>query len=203
MLRSLSEYILLIPAIIIAMSVHEAAHAYSAYYYGDDTAQRYGRLTLNPFAHIDWLGFLLLLVAGFGWAKPVPVNPANFKGNIRVADFVVSVAGITVNFITAVIALFILTHVSIGNEGLSLFLEKLAQISIVLAAFNILPIPPLDGSKMLAAILPGKAHEIIWFLDRYGMFILLLLMFTGAFSIILGPVIRLFLSLALSIATLF
>lgn len=200
---SLSEYILLIPAIIIAMSIHEAAHAYSADYYGDDTPRRYGRLTLNPLAHVDWLGFLLLMLAGFGWAKPVPVNPYNFRGNKRVADFVVSVAGIATNFILAIISLFVLTHFTITNEGLSLFLRILANINIVLAAFNILPIPPLDGSKMLAAALPGKANEIIWFFDRYGMFILLLLMFTGAFRLILGPVIDVFFDIALFIATIF
>lgn len=183
------EIFLIIPAIIFAMSIHEAAHAFSAHYYGDDTAKAHGRLTLNPLAHIDPIGFLLLVVAGFGWAKPVPVNPLNFRGNKRIADFVVSVAGIATNLVAAAITMIIIKHVSIPSVGLEGFLQLFLQFNIILAVFNILPIPPLDGSKMLAAILPSSMANVIYFLDQYGMFILLLLVFTNVISKVLIPLV--------------
>ena len=184
------EIFLIIPAIIIAMSIHEAAHAYSAYYYGDDTAKAHGRLTLNPLAHIDPIGFLLLIVAGFGWAKPVPVNPRNFRGNKRLADFVVSVAGIATNLTAAALTLSIMKHVNITSQGLFNFLQTFVRFNIILAVFNILPIPPLDGSKMLAALLPSSMARVIWFLDQYGMFILMLLVFTNVIGMVLSPMVN-------------
>lgn len=202
MMGSISDLILFIPAIIIAMSFHEAAHAYAADYFGDNTPRMYGRLTLNPLAHMDPLGFLMLLLFHFGWAKPVPVNPYNFKGNRRMADFVVSIAGIATNFILAVLTAIVANKLNSPIEGLAKFLQDLWQINIALASFNILPIPPLDGSKMLGALLPASMSEVIWFLDRYGMFILMLLLLTGIFNVILSPLFQIFANASLFFASL-
>ncbi len=181
-------------AFFLALSAHEFAHALLAYYLGDRTAQYSGRLTLNPLAHIDLFGtillplFLILSNAGivFGWAKPVPVNYFNLKDQ-KWGPALVSVAGPAANFIFGVICIILLNlvnnYTNLGfNNLLVNFLFLLIIVNFVLMIFNLLPIPPLDGSKILFAILPDRYDAFKELLERYGIIILFaLLIFGGGF----------------------
>ena len=159
----LRETLLMLPAILFSLSLHEFCHAYAAVRLGDPTPANQGRLTLNPIAHIDPIGFLLLLFAGFGWAKPVMINPLNFR-NPRRDDIIVSVAGPASNMVTAAVFAVIMKVViklgiiTLGPYG-EVFYEILnyfVWINLILAFFNMIPIPPLDGSHILFAILPQR-----------------------------------------------
>jgi len=179
-------------AFFLALSVHEFMHALSAYYLGDMTAKNAGRLTLNPLAHIDLFGtvllplFLILSRVGivFGWAKPVPVNYYNLK-NQKWGPAIVSAAGPLANLIFGIFCLILLkilsdyTNLS-GNNLLINFLFLLTIVNFVLMIFNIIPIPPLDGSKVLFAFLPESWLKFKVFLERYGIIILLILIFFGS-----------------------
>lgn len=172
----------LIPGVIVALTFHEYAHAAVAYYCGDDTAKRMGRLTLNPLAHLDPIGTMLLLFAGFGWAKPVPVNPMNLTNPKR--DMVwVSLAGPASNMILAFIIAIIfqsLHHLKINILTLNTMLFLAFQINLVLAAFNLIPIPPLDGSKIAMGLLPyDKAVKFQEF-TRHGPMILMGVLILGS-----------------------
>ena len=194
------EIALLLPAIIIGLTLHELAHGYVAYRLGDSTAARQGRLTINPVAHIDPIGFIALFLVGFGWAKPVPVNPFNMRDPQR-GMLLVSLAGPAANMVVAIV-----TTILLGLGIATLFpygqdiVVRIIYINIVLAVFNLLPIPPLDGSKILAGLLPPSQANIIHALDNYGFIILLLLLFTGVISkilnIIIVPIFHLLLNLA-------
>ena len=169
------------PAIIIALTFHEYAHARVAYAFGDPTAKNAGRLTLNPIRHLDLIGFLLLCLCNFGWAKPVPINPSYFRGNRKLKVLWVSLAGPMANLVQALIAtgiLSLLWHFAPVNGASDYFFNFLYYfmfINVVLAIFNFIPIPPLDGSKILAGLLPDRCYNFILGLERYGFFILLLL----------------------------
>lgn len=176
--------------LLYSLALHELGHAWVADRMGDKTARNLGRVTLNPIKHLDPIGTLLLLAVGFGWAKPVPIQPGNFR-NYRVGMFWVSIAGILVNLAIAILALVILavlgTNLSNlqsifpnaggGGDPLRYGLFVAAQINIVLAVFNLLPIPPLDGSKILQAFLPDSVQRAVWQLERYG-FLLVILVIT-------------------------
>ncbi|MCX5781805.1 MAG: site-2 protease family protein [Elusimicrobia bacterium] len=179
--------VFLILAFLLLYSVifHEVAHGWSAYLFGDDTAYRYGRLTLNPISHIDPIGAIMLLLVGFGWAKPVPVNYDNLS-NTRLGLFVVALAGCAANILIAIIAMFLLQlSVVASNPALSAILQLLAKINVILGAFNLIPIPPLDGSKVVMSFLPEEAQQNLARLEPYGFYILIFLLFTG----MLNPVI--------------
>jgi Zn-dependent protease len=178
----------LVLAVLLLYSViaHEVAHGWVAYLWGDDTAKHYGRLTLNPASHIDPVGLLMLFIVGFGWAKPVPVNYYRL-GNSRIALMSVSLAGCAANILIAIIALFLLQFEEVSTSPLfSTPLTILVRINIILGAFNLIPIPPLDGSKIVMSLLPQDAQQSLAQLEPYGFFILVLLLFTG----VLDPVIR-------------
>jgi Zn-dependent protease len=172
-------------AIVLAISFHEFAHAYAAYRLGDNTARDLGRLTINPLKHLDIAGTILLLIAGFGWGKPVPFNPYNLK-NQKWGPAIVSVAGPLANIILAVIFLVVLKLIVVYTlipfeNGLIQLLNSLIIVNIVLAVFNLLPVPPLDGSKILYAFLPEKALGSVMAIERYGPFILIfLVLFAGS-----------------------
>jgi len=172
-------------AIIIAITVHEFSHAAAAYYLGDSTAKDEGRLTLNPLAHLDLWGTLLLFLAGFGWGKPVPFNPYNLSNPKYGAAFI-SVAGPASNLVMVIVFSLVLKFIypllglGAGN-GLFQFLYFLIIINAILMVFNLLPIPPLDGSKLLFAILPPSMSNVQVFLERYGLFVLIGLIFFGGF----------------------
>ena len=173
--------------LLYSVILHEVAHGWVAHLFGDDTAIRHGRLTLNPVSHIDPIGTLMLFLVGFGWARPVPVNYYSFS-NARFGLFSVALAGCLTNIIIASIALILLQS-GIVNTGSIFFimLPIVIKINIILGAFNLIPIPPLDGSKILMSFLPYKAQETLAKLEPYGFFILVFLLFTG----MLNPVITL------------
>lgn len=189
--RSLAQTITLIPGIIIAMSFHEFAHAYVAHLMGDDTAKRAGRLTLDPISHINPLGFMMLLIGGFGWAKPVPINENNFR-NRKLGVFLVSIAGVTMNIIIATLTLIIisLTQNVFSSPQYYEVMNSIVWLNIAFASFNLLPIPPLDGSKILAAILPANKRYILYRFENYGFIIMIILIMTGALNYLLYPVIN-------------
>lgn len=188
----LIEFLLSLPAILIALSVHECAHAWAAYKLGDPTAKNFGRLTINPLKHLDPLGVLCMVVARFGWARPVPVNSRNLKNPKR--DMVlVSLAGPAANIVLAFIGLLVLrilqvfllpalSPVSLGSFGtgaivmLLEFLVLFCMLNAGLAIFNLLPIPPLDGSHLLALILPSRIYFKYVQYERYISFALVLLL---------------------------
>jgi len=148
--------IYLIVGLVVAISVHEAAHAFAAYKLGDQTAKNQGRLTLNPLAHLDLVGTIMLFFAGFGWGKPVPVNPYNFKDPVK-DSAIVSLAGPASNFATALLVSVLIKYFS---GSMPVWLETtlwvIFDISLILGIFNLLPFPPLDGSKIFAVFVPKQ-----------------------------------------------
>lgn len=180
-------------ALLAAVTVHEYAHAYVADRLGDPTPRSHGRLTLNPLAHLDLVGSLLILLVGIGWAKPVPINPTNFT-SWRRDTIIVAAAGPLAN-VTLLFVLGVPYKVGlleIGGLAAALPLSRLLlvaiQINAMLAVFNLIPIPPLDGSKILMGLLPPEAAVSYARLQPYGTLILILLVFTRLFSaLLLGP----------------
>ena len=182
--------------ILICFPVHEFAHAFVANALGDDTARLQGRLTLNPLAHLDPVGSLLFLVTGFGWARPVPVVPYRLNGNARTSFALVSLAGPASNVLLAILFGMIFRILSpalaASNSMLSGVLSyglwTAVFLNMILALFNLIPVPPLDGSRILAAIIPDSGAAILDQLERYGIFIVLLLSVSGVLSpLIIGP----------------
>ena len=186
--------LLTIPALLWALSFHEFCHGFAAKMVGDPTAERYGRLTLNPFEHFDLVGTLMLLLVGFGWAKPVPINTRYFR-HPRRDLIIVSLAGVAGNILTAIITVLFFRFFGAqwyrmtGRAGLVL-LFQMVNINMGLAAFNLIPIPPLDGSRVLEAFLPYRYMRYYYWLERYGMIILLVLLFTGIINVIFDPIIN-------------
>ncbi|MCB0024715.1 MAG: site-2 protease family protein [Caldilinea sp.] len=170
--------------ILLALPVHEFAHAFAAVHLGDPTPRFQGRYTLNPLRHIDPLGALLIYLVGFGWAKPVQWNPRNIDIDRRLGSIIVAAAGPLSNLVLAIASLLIL-RVALGSGGAGQvgifqnFLYMFASINVVLFVFNLLPIPPLDGSHVLFALLPGDTSRLYFMLSQYGMLILLAVVFLG------------------------
>ena len=182
--------LLIAPPILLALTFHEYAHAFVANMYGDDTAKLRGRLTLNPIRHLDPLGTIMIFLVHFGWAKPVPVNPLKLK-NPKKDMLWISAAGPLANMVLALVSgiLLRLIFATIGKPdqhsitGLLIFMMIMSlQINLALAIFNVLPIAPLDGSKILFGLLPSKHEGKIYFLERYGPFILIGLIVFGQFT---------------------
>ena len=177
-------FVLLLIPLAYSVIIHEVAHGWVAYRMGDPTARWMGRLTLDPRKHLDPLGTIMLFIFGFGWAKPVPVNFNNLS-DLRKGLIFVSAAGITANIILAFLALVTLRLVDLAPFGaVATMLLFLARINIVLAAFNLIPIPPLDGSKILMGFTSRQFQYSLSRLEPYGMFIIIGLLFLG----VLDPV---------------
>lgn len=190
---NIEEILLKIPAIIIAFSFHEFAHAYTSHKFGDPTPGNQGRLTLSPLAHIDIIGFILILLAGFGWAKPVQINPRYYK-NPRRDELIVSLAGPFTNLVLAFLSVLIYAAVlklSPGNNviiyNLLNVIEYIVWINILLFFFNLLPLPPLDGFAILRELIPYRQSRIVWYLERYSSVILIVILLTRVVSWIILP----------------
>ena len=182
---NLSTILASIVAIAVAISVHEFGHAYSAHLLGDDTAKMYGRMTLNPAKHLDAMGLIAMLIVHIGWAKPVPVNPNNFK-NYKVGNIIVSLAGVTANIITAIICILINKYVNM--YAINLIAYYVMVYNVGFAAFNLLPIPPLDGWGVISLFIPYKYNEISYKYESMSSIIFLVLIITGAYSIFVSPI---------------
>ncbi|HEU4794468.1 MAG TPA: site-2 protease family protein [Pyrinomonadaceae bacterium] len=204
------QLVIYMVVLLLAISAHEAAHAWMSYRFGDDTAYLLGRVKLNPAEHIDTIGTLLIPIVGFivafaggnffliGWGKPTPVNPLRWR-NKDLANVMVSIAGILANLLIATIAFIIIkvlvvngTWWSMGDgigEPTRILLRLLLDMNISLAVFNLLPFPPLDGSKVLETFLPDSMQPVLATLEQYGYLILMVLMYTGFFGAIIGPIL--------------
>ena len=192
-----------IPGVLIAITFHEFAHAYAAYKLGDDTAKREGRLSLNPFDHLDPVGSLLLLFAGFGWGKPVHVNPTNYtrKMSMEKGEAIVSIAGPVMNIILAFVFAIIQCLIIRYGRNLAFFTTTMGRILMVmidstiavnvgLGIFNLIPLPPLDGSKVIMPILPYKAKQFFISNEHIFYIIFVLIWITGIAGMIISPAIN-------------
>ncbi|MDQ3252770.1 MAG: site-2 protease family protein, partial [Acidobacteriota bacterium] len=209
----IGQLIIYMVVLLFAISAHEAAHAWMSYKFGDDTAYLLGRVTLNPVSHTDPIGTLLIPIAGFvlgsiggaagaipliGWGKPTPVNPLRWR-NKNVANVMVSIAGILANLLIAICALILIKVVQatgwFGGAELAVWVREpvwlLLMMSLImnmsLAVFNLLPIPPLDGSKVLGTFLPASAQPMLAMLEQYGFLILMAAIYFGLFDAIFSP----------------
>jgi Zn-dependent protease len=207
------QLVIYMVVLLLAISAHEAAHAWMSYKFGDDTARLLGRVTLNPVAHTDPIGTLLIPIVMFvfahiggplgaiplmGWGKPTPVNPLRWR-NKDLANVMVSIAGILANLLIAIIAFIVFKILLITNAGdrlsvsmqepIGLFLTYMLIMNVSLAIFNLLPFPPLDGSKILDTFLPASMRPLLGFLEQYGFIILIILISAGFFRAIINPVI--------------
>jgi Zn-dependent protease len=188
----ITEYLLMIlyllPAFVIALSFHEAAHAWMANRMGDPTAKNLGRMTLDPTKHIDLVGIIAFLIIGFGWAKPVPTNPRNYY-HYKKANILVALAGVTTNLILSFvfyIIWFLVVYVfGVTSQIISTILFYIVMMNIVLCVFNLIPIPPLDGHHFVKGFIARKSPRFYMYYMRYGQFLLLILVFTRMLSSLL------------------
>ena len=192
----LRDILLRVAAVFLCLTIHETCHGLAAYALGDPTAKRAHRLSLNPLRHIDWLGLLMMVVAGFGWAKPEPVNPNSFK-KPKQGMAVTALAGPVSNLLLAILLLLIARGVYVravltGSFSATwfAFLLDTASLSVGLGLFNLVPIPPLDGSKVLAVLLPDRAYDWLMHYERFGMLVLVMVISVGIGSNALDNAIR-------------
>lgn len=180
-----SEILASLVGIAMAISVHEFGHAYSAHLLGDDTAKYNGRMTLNPAKHVDPLGLIIFAIFRIGWAKPVPVDPNNFK-NYRIGNVIVSLSGALGNLLGAIVCALILKYVDM--YAIRILAETAMWYNIGFGAFNLLPIPPLDGWGIISSLLPYKYNEFIYKYENVGYGVLLIAIFTGVYSYVVTPI---------------
>ena len=192
---SLLDAVLRVAAVLLCLTVHETCHGLAAYALGDPTAKSMHRLSLNPLHHIDWFGLFMMLAAGFGWAKPVPVDPRYFK-KPKEGMALTALAGPVSNFLLALLLIFIskliylyAPYTVVMGAVFTFCLYTAAPLSIGLGLFTLIPIPPLDGSKVVAVLLPNRAYRTLMRYERYGMLLLLALSLLGVFGGFISGVI--------------
>lgn len=196
----LIERLYMLPVLLLALSIHELAHAYVAYKLGDRSQKAMGRLTLDPFAHIDWAGFICFIFTYIGWGKPVYVNDSSFKNKSK-GNMLVALAGPVSNLSLAIVLTVILKLTDVfgvltviqNNVAGSIVIKMLTiaiQVNVVLAVFNMLPIPPFDGSKVLFYFLPYKYKGLMYKLEAYSLIIIAILFFTGLAGAIISPFVN-------------
>lgn len=185
---NLQDIIIRTIAVLVAIIPHEMAHGYAAYLCGDETAKNDGRLSLNPLHHLDPIGTICLIFFKFGWAKPVMINPNNFRDRKK-GTFFVSIAGVLTNFILAIISVVIMKHIRLNDFVFEIFMN-IFWFNIILGVFNLIPIPPLDGSKLLFSFLPLKYEYYLIKYEKYGYIILLLLIMSNNLDKILIPMVN-------------
>ena len=196
---SLMDAVLRTAAVLLCLTVHETCHGLAAYALGDPTAKSMHRLSLNPLHHIDWFGLAMMFAAGFGWAKPVPVDPRYFK-KPKQGMAVTALAGPVSNFLLAVLLILIskaiylyAPYTAVWDAVFTFCLYTAAPLSIGLGLFNLLPIPPLDGSKVLGVLLPDEAYSKLMRYERYGILLLLALSLLGVTgNLISGGIVRVY-----------
>jgi len=183
-----------IAGLVLGITIHEASHAFVAYRLGDPTAKLAGRLTLNPASHLDLIGTLALLIVGIGWGKPTPFDPFNLR-NIKRDSALISVAGAVSNFILAIILsipylfFYFTGNLSVTINSIYQVISIIIWLNLILGVFNLIPVHPLDGFKVLAGLLPRDWYYDFIQTERYGIFILLFLLITGAIGKILFPIV--------------
>lgn len=198
--EGLALFLFTLPALLLSLSIHEFAHAYTAYKLGDMSQKYRGRLTLDPFKHIDIVGFLCIMLCGFGWGKPVQIVDTNFKNRAK-GNAIVAFAGPFSNILLAIFFAIVIKILSMtgvlglmatNNIGIILIqmLSVTIYFNIVFAVFNMLPIPPFDGSKVLFYFLPRKYKNIMYTLEKYSLIILLVLIITDVHYYIVGPIVN-------------
>lgn len=203
--EGLISFLYTLPALLFCLSVHEFAHAYTAYKLGDRTQKAMGRLTLNPFSHIDIAGFICIALFGFGWGKPVMIDDRNFK-NKAAGNALTAFAGPCSNIIMAILFTIILKILLITGVILpkinsvvgSIILNMLIltiQFNVVFAIFNLIPIPPFDGSRILYFFLPEKGREYMYKIEQYSFIIVLVILVTGIGSKLVSPIVNFVLGL--------
>lgn len=197
--EGLISFLYFLPALLISLSIHEFAHSFIAYKLGDKSQKALGRMTLNPLAHIDLWGFVCIALFGFGWGKPVIVDDRNFKNRSR-DNMLVALAGPMSNIFLSIVFTIILKILMVigvvdlavsttSGNVLTNMLVLSIQFNVIFGIFNMLPIPPFDGSKVLFYFLPGKYKEIMYVLERYSFIIILVLVFTNISSYIISPMV--------------
>lgn len=203
--EGLISFLYTLPALLFCLSVHEFAHAYTAYKLGDRTQKAMGRLTLNPFSHIDIAGFICIALFGFGWGKPVMIDDRNFK-NKAAGNALTAFAGPFSNIIMAILFTIILKILLItgvilptinsvvGSIILSMLILTI-QFNVVFAIFNLIPIPPFDGSRILYFFLPAKGREYMYKIEQYSFVIVLVILVTGIESKLVSPIVSFVLGL--------
>lgn len=203
--EGLISFLYTLPALLFCLSVHEFAHAYTAYKLGDRTQKAMGRLTLNPFSHIDIAGFICIALFGFGWGKPVMIDDRNFK-NKAAGNALTAFAGPFSNIIMAILFTIILKILLItgvilptinsvvGSIILSMLILTI-QFNVVFAIFNLIPIPPFDGSRILYFFLPAKGREYMYKIEQYSFVIVLVILVTGIGSKLVSPIVNFVLGL--------
>ena len=195
--NDLMSMIYMIPILLFSIAVHECSHAFTAYKLGDRSQKLQGRMTLDPLVHMDLLGFISIMLVGFGWGKPVYVDDSNFKNKSR-DNMLVSLAGPLSNLILAVIFTIIfkilimaniielVSSTQIGSIIFKMLMLSI-QFNVIFAVFNMLPFPPFDGSKVLLHFLPYKAKNVMYNLEKYSFYIIMILFVTGLYSYMISP----------------